>query len=123
VRIVGVVAEASIAMLRAVEAGHVVEVPVLPTLADGLAGNLEAGTITVDLTRQYVEQVVAVTEDEIADGIRFLAFEHGIVSEGSGAVGVAALRSGRVELGAGTTALIITGRNITPATLAAVLAG
>jgi threonine dehydratase len=122
VRVVGVVAAASPAMLRAYEAGHVEPVSVEPTLADGLAGNLEPATITIDIARQHVDSIVEVDEESIADGMRLLAFEHGVVSEGSGAVGVAALQTGAIEpAGEGTTAVIVTGRNIASATLAAVL--
>ncbi|HEY2813622.1 MAG TPA: pyridoxal-phosphate dependent enzyme [Acidimicrobiales bacterium] len=123
VRIVGVVAEASPAMRRAVEVGHPDPVTILPTLADGLAGNIEPASITVGIASAYVESIVGVTEDQIAAAIRFLAFEHGVVSEGSGAVGVAALQSGRVAAGLldGRTALLITGRNIAAATLSKIL--
>ena len=124
VRVVGVVAKASPAMLRAYEVGHDEPVVVEPTLADGLAGNLERSTITIDIAREHVDTIVAVSEGAIGDGMRYLAFEHGIVSEGSGAVGVAALQVGLVEPSSeGTTAVLITGRNIEPETLAAVLRG
>jgi threonine dehydratase len=122
VRVVGVVAAASPAMLRAYEVGHVEPVSVEQTLADGLAGNLEPATITIDIARAHVDTMVEVDEEAIAEGMRLLAFEHGVVSEGSGAVGAAALLTGSIELeGDGTTAVIVTGRNITPAALAAVL--
>ena len=86
-------------------------ITVQPTLADGLAGNLEPGTVTVDLTRQLVADIVTVSEDEIADAIDLLFREHGLVVEGSGAVGVAALLHGRVAV-IGPTAVVVTGRNI-----------
>jgi threonine dehydratase len=122
VRVVGVVAAASPAMLRAYEAGHVDPVSLEPTLADGLAGNLEPATITVEIVRQHVDSIVEADEHAIADAMRFVAFEHGIVSEGSGAVGVAALQTVSIEqAGEGTTAVIVTGRNIAFATLADVL--
>jgi threonine dehydratase len=124
VRVVGVVAEASPAMLRAYEVGHDEPVVVEPTLADGLAGNLEPDTITVDIARHHVDTIVAASEDAIAAGMRYLAFEHGIVSEGSGAIGVAALQTGAIEPAAeGTTVVLVTGRNVAPATLASVLSG
>ena len=91
------VAAASPAMLRAYEVGHVEPVVVEPTLADGLAGNLEPATITVDIAREHVDAIVEVSEESIAAAMRYLAFEHGIVSEGSGAVGVAAVQTGLVE--------------------------
>ena len=98
VRVVGVQAAASPAILAALEDGGATPIVVQPTLADGLAGNIEAGSVTIDLVRRYVADIVTVTEDEIGDAIRFLAREHGLIVEGSGAVGVAALLQGRVAL-------------------------
>ena len=119
VRVVGVQAAASPAISHAING----EAPIVvhPTLADGLAGNIERGSVTIDLARRLVAHIVTVTEDEIADAIRFLAREHGLVVEGSGAVGVAALMTGKVEPGDGTTAVLLTGRNIAPKILTAIL--
>ena len=90
VRIVGVEPEWSPAVGAAMTAGSVVEVDVGPTIADGLAGNIEPGSVTVALARRLADSMLTVTEDEIRDAIRFLAFEHGVVSEGAGAVATAA---------------------------------
>jgi threonine dehydratase len=54
-------------------------------------------------------EVVEVTEDELADGIRALAHEHGIVAEGAGAAAVAAIRAGKAPEGIA----VVSGRNIT----------
>jgi threonine dehydratase len=121
-RVVGVVAEASPAMRAALAAGHAVGVPVRERLADGLAGNIEPGSVTIPLCSRHLDDLVAVSEAEIAEAMRYLVREHGLVAEGSGAAGVAALRSGRVEQ-RGTTVTIVTGRNVTAETLARVLAG
>ena len=121
VRVVGVQAAASPAVLAAVENDGATPIVVQPTLADGLAGNIEAGSVTIDLVRRHVADIVTVTEDEIGDAIRFLAREHGLIVEGSGAVGVAALMHGKVTVDGGTTAVLLTGRNIAPKVLAAVL--
>jgi threonine dehydratase len=120
VRVVGVEAAASPAVRVAVEGGHA-PIDVKPTLADGLAGNIESGSVTVDIVRRHVDDIVSVTEDEIADAIRFLATQHGLVVEGSGAVGVAALLHGRINAGEGSTVVLLTGRNIAPKVLADLL--
>jgi threonine dehydratase len=120
VRVVGVVPEASPAMRVALAAGSAVEVPVRETLADGLAGNIEPGSVTVPLCSRHLEDLVAVSEAEIAEAMRYLVREHGLVAEGAGAAAVAAIRAGRVELH-GTTVAIVTGRNVTAGTLAGVL--
>ena len=111
-RIIGVEAEQSRAMSAAVAAGRTVPVPVGETLADGLAGNLEPGSITVALVRQHVAEIVAVSEVEIEDAMRLLAREHGFIVEGAGAAGAAALVAGRVAVEEGMTIAILTGRNI-----------
>lgn len=123
VRVVGVEAAQSPALRTALDAGHPVAISPGPTLADGLAGNFEPGSVTFDLVRRTVADVVTVGEDDIATAMRFLAHEHGLIAEGAGAVGVAALLTRRVAPVAGPTVVIITGRNVTDDTFSAVLAG
>jgi threonine dehydratase len=86
--------------------------PQAATLADGLAGGVEAGSITLDLVPQVVDDIVLVTEAEIEDAIRWLLAEHGQVAEGAGAVGVAAVLSSRIALDQGPTAIVVSGGNI-----------
>ena len=123
VRVVGVEAAQSPALRTALDAGHPVAISPGPTLADGLAGNFEPGSVTFELVRRTVADVVTVSEDDIATAMRFLAREHGLIAEGSAAVGVAALLTRRVAPAAGPTVVIVTGRNIAADTLAAVLTG
>lgn len=121
VRIVAVECEASAPVLASLAAGEIVPVEVGPTIADGLAGNLEPGSVTFDLIRRDVTEVVIVSETEIETAIRFLASEHGLVVEGAGAVAVAALLAGRVGPSPGPTVALVTGGNIDRSTLACVL--
>lgn len=123
IRVIGVEAEQSRAMSAAVAAGRTVPVPVGETLADGLAGNLEPGSITVEIVRQHVDEIVAVSEADIEGAMRWLAREHGLVVEGAGAAGVAALLTGKIAVGKGTTVAVLTGRNISLDQYAAVLQG
>lgn len=119
-RIVGVEAAASPAVSAAVAAGRIVRVPIAPTLADGLGGNLEPGSVTPEAARGRVHGFVQVGEDTIAEAIRVLATECGLVAEGAAAVGVAALLAGTVPL-AGPPVVVLTGRNIDPDRLAGLL--
>lgn len=121
--VVGVEAQASRAVSSSVAAGRVVTVPIGPTLADGLAGNLEAGSVTPGLVAGAVRSFVPVTEDEITTAIRYLALRCGLVVEGSGAVGVAALMAGKVSAVASTAVVVLTGRNIAGPTFAAIVGG
>jgi threonine dehydratase len=120
-RIVGVQPEASPAIKRALAVGRIEPVAVRPTLADGLAGNLEPGTITLEPIQRLVDDVVLVSEEEIVAAMRALLDHHHLVVEGAGAVGLAALQAGRVAAGR-RVALVLTGRNVATETLRRVLA-
>jgi threonine dehydratase len=122
VRVVGVQADASPAILAAVQHDGPTQIEVRPTLADGLAGNIEPASVTVELVRRHVDDIVTVDEDQIADAIRFLLREHGLLVEGAGAVGVAALLQGRVPVDGAPTAVLLTGRNISLDVLGGLLA-
>jgi threonine dehydratase len=114
--VVGVQSEASPALHAALASGQLVTVEVKPSLADGLSGNVEAGSITFDLLRTHVREVALVTEAAIADAMRWLLVNEHILVEGSGAVGVAALLSGKLSL-QGPLAVILTGRNVAASVL------
>jgi threonine dehydratase len=120
VSVVGVESAASQGLSAAVAAGEVVTVPVGPTLADGLAGNLEPGSITPAIVAAQKATLTTVDEAEIRTAIRYLAEEHGLVVEGSGAAGLAAVQAGKVPSDV-PTVVIITGRNIATPTFAEVL--
>ena len=96
VRIVGVESEASPSMSTALSAGAIVPIDVEPTVADGLAGNLEPGAVTVDIALAHGVEVLTVSEADIRSAMAFSASKMGLVLEGAGAVGVAALRAGVV---------------------------
>ena len=113
-QVVGVVPAAFPAMRVALEAGRVVEIEGEPTVADALHGNIEPGSVTVDLLRGI--DVVEVTEAQIEEAMRYLAREHGLVTEGAGAAAVAAQRAHGVD-----GIAIVSGRNVTRETFARVL--
>jgi threonine dehydratase len=122
VRVVGVQSEASPSMRAALDAGRIVPVPDRPTLADGLTGNLEPGSVTLELARRHLDDVVLVTEAEIAEAMRFLCREHGLVAEGAGASAVGATLAGRIDRCAGSLVTLVTGRNVALDVLARVIA-
>lgn len=98
------------AMSLALAAGGAVDVPDLPTLADGLAGRVDQEMYLQG--KQALDGIATVEEADIAAAIRFLHEEHGAVVEGSGAVGVAALRSGALKVSAFPIAVTVSGGNI-----------
>ncbi|MGP4023264.1 threonine ammonia-lyase [Actinomadura sp. 3N407] len=111
VRIVGVESAVSRGVSASVSAGRVVDVEVGETFADGLPGNLEAGSVTPEVIGGTAE-LTAVTDDRIRTAMRWLFREHGLVAEGAGAAGVAAVLAGKTEV-TGRLVVIVTGRNIT----------
>jgi threonine dehydratase len=115
VRLIGVEAAASTAFSAALDAGGVVDVAIGETIADGITGGLEPGSITVDIVRAGGQTtMVTVTEDALLDAIAYLHREHGLVVEGAGAAGVAAVRARELS---GTVVVLVTGRNVTDSVL------
>jgi threonine dehydratase len=110
VRILGAQSVRTAAMAKSIAADRVVPIPSEPTLADGLAGGID--DFALDVGRHALDGIATIDEDAIAAGIRFLHAEEGIVAEGSGAVGVAALRTGALRVERFPAAIVITGRNI-----------
>ena len=110
VRIVGVQGTRSAAMARSLEAGRVTPVPHELTLADGLAGDIDE--FAFDIGKHALDVLAIVTEEEIEMAIAWLYTEEGLVVEGSGAVGVAALLQKKVYKPAGPVAVVLSGANI-----------
>lgn len=109
ITVIGVEAAASQAVSTSVAAGEVVEVPIGETLADGLAGNLEPGSVTVDILKMHTPTFVTVDEPEIAAAIRSLYVDHDLIAEGAAATSYAVMQSMDVS---GPVVAVITGRNI-----------
>ena len=119
VRIVGAQSVRTNAMSLALASGHATDIPDLPTLADGLAGLVDAEMLAQG--QAALDAIVTVEEEEIAEAIRWLHTAHGVRVEGSGAVGVAALRSGRLRPEAFPVAVTVSGANIDAARWAAIV--
>jgi ectoine utilization protein EutB len=112
IRVVGVSMARGAAMYESLRAGHPVAVEELETLADSLGGGIGlANRYTFAMCRDLLDDVVLLTEDEIAGGIRHAFMNEGEVVEGAGAVGIAALLAGKVKP-TGPTAIVVSGRNI-----------
>ena len=110
VRIVAVQAAASPSLPESLKLGTpLLRYPAAPTLADGVSGGI--GEI-VFRHRDLLDEVVVVPEPDLEKAIVALLTEDQVVAEGAGALGVAALRCGRLDPEAGRTAVVITGGNI-----------
>ncbi len=92
----------------------------LPTLADGLSGAVEEGSITIPMMEKYVDDFLLVSEDEIAYAMAFAWYVYHEKIEGSGAVGLAAVLSGKVETR--PSVIIISGGNVQPEVHAEIVA-
>lgn len=120
VRVIGVQSEETAAMTHSVRAGRVQETPVTPTLADGLAGQIDEEALYIG--QRCADDLVLVTEAEIGESIAWLHRTTSMKVEGAGAVTVAALRHGRVTPQTGPIAAVVSGQNIDDSRLATLLA-
>lgn len=113
IRVIGVSMERGPVMYHSLQAGRPVQMPEEPTLADSLQGGIGLNNqYTFQLVQQYVDEVILVSEAEIARGMAFAFFEQQLVLEGGAAVGVAALLHDKVPKLGGNVALVLSGGNI-----------
>jgi threonine dehydratase len=120
-RVIGVQAANVAPVNRSLDAGRPIEVGTQFTIADGIAVK-RPGAITLPIIKEYVDEVVEVTEDEIAKGIFHCVQNNRIVVEGAGAASVAAIIAGKVSLkSSDTVCAVLAGGNIDANLLALIL--
>jgi threonine dehydratase len=121
-RVIGVEPDGSAALSAALAAGEVV--PIQPqTIADGLGAPF-TGEHSLAVARERVDEVVLVTDEEIAEAMRFLYERAKLACEPAGAAATAALLARKVAVDADeTVAAIVSGGNVDPGKAAAILAG
>ncbi len=113
VRIIGVSMERGAAMHESLAAGRPVEVEELATLADSLGGGIGLDNrYTFAMTQTLVDEVILLTEAEIAAGIRHIYWQERQIVEGAGAVGVGAMLAGKLHEPAGPVVSLLSGGNI-----------
>jgi threonine dehydratase len=119
-RVIGVQVEACASFPASLAAGAPVTFDARGTIADGIAVK-RPGEITLELVRRWVDELVVVGEDEIAEAMVWLMERSKLVVEGGGAVGVAALLAGRVAPApTGSTVLVLSGGNVDAGLLATI---
>lgn len=111
IRVVGVQASNANAMQLAMKNGRVEPIVVTKTIADGTAV-AKPGDLTFEIINQFVDEVVTVSEDEIAQAYLYLLETCNISTEGSGALVVAAIMSGKVNVAGRNIAGVVSGGNI-----------
>ncbi|MEP3295496.1 MAG: pyridoxal-phosphate dependent enzyme [Pseudoruegeria sp.] len=110
-RLVGVSAINSMAMATSIRAGHNIEVTHTETLADGCAGGVDDGSITLPLGREVIDELIDCTEDQIADGIRHMAWTEKMLVEGSAGLAQAAWELNTANRSGKVSAVILCGAN------------
>lgn len=111
-RVIGISMERGAAMAESLKAGQPVRVEELPTLADSLGGGVGLqNRVTFRMVRDLVDEVLLLSEPDIAAGIRHCYSEERQIVEGGAAVGVAALLAGRIRVD-GPTIALLSGTNI-----------
>jgi threonine dehydratase len=120
VRVVGVQVETVAAYPASLAAGHPIAVDAALTIADGIAVK-RPGELTLRLVERWLDDVVTVPEDEVAEAMVLLMEKAKLVVEGAGAVGVAALLGGQTAPAAnGTTVVVLSGGNVDAGLLASI---
>jgi len=120
-RVVGVEPETADDATRSYYSGALQTVKNPPTIADGTR-TPSLGKLTFPLVRRYVDAMATVSEDAIMEAVRVLFFRMKLVVEPSGALGLAALLSGKVQA-KGRMGVILSGGNIDGPTMRHILAG
>jgi threonine dehydratase len=117
VRIYGVEPEGACAMRKSLDAGHAVHIDNIDTIADGLAPPM-AGELTFEFVKEYVEDIVTVSDGEIVEAMGVLLGRAKVLTEPAGAAGMAALLSGCIPLEAGDRVVaVLSGGNVALADL------
>lgn len=110
--VVGVEPANSAFMAASLRAGRLVEVEERETVADAVAGGIEAGAVTFALCRNYVDRIVTVSEDAILRAMSLMARHHGRIAEGAGALALAGLLTAAGDFLGRRVLCVVSGGNI-----------
>ena len=119
-KVIGVQAATVPSMYESCKAGKITTVPDGETLADGIHV-LTPGNMTFEMCQKYVDEIVTVTEDEIAAAILALVEGQKTVAEGAGATPVAACMFGKVDTSGKKTVCVVSGGNVDVTTLSRII--
>jgi len=112
VKVYGVQSASAPSMKNSVESGEVQALPAIATtIADGIAVK-KPGSLTYEICKKYVDEIVTVTDDEISAAILALMEQHKLVTEGAGAVSVAAAMFNKVDLKGKKAVCVLSGGNV-----------
>ncbi len=111
IKVYGVQAAGAPSMYKSVKDGTIERLDSVSTIADGIAVK-EPGDLTYELCRQYVDEIVTVSDDEISAAILALIEQHKLIAEGAGAVAVAAVMFDKIPIKGKKVACLVSGGNI-----------
>lgn len=111
IKVYGVEAQGAPSMKKAIENNQIEGLSSVSTIADGIAVK-KPGALTYELCKKYVDEIVTVTDDEISAAILALMEQHKLVTEGAGAVGVAAAMFGKLDLKGKKAVCVLSGGNV-----------
>ena len=111
VKVYGVQAAGAPSMKNSVQGKEIQELAGVSTIADGIAVK-KPGDLTFELCQKYVDEIVTVSDDEISAAILALMEKHKLVTEGAGAVSVAAAMFGKIDLKGKKAVCVLSGGNI-----------
>ena len=111
VKVYGVQAAGAPSMYRSIQQHEQLTLDSVATFADGIAGK-HPGDLTYQICSKYVDEIVTVTDDEIATAILALIEKHKMIAEGAGAVAVAAAMFDKVDLQGKKAVCVVSGGNI-----------
>jgi threonine dehydratase len=112
VRIIGVQSEASPVMYESLKSGKIVDIEMHESIADGLHGGIEKGSMTFSMVQMYVDDLWLVKEKTIRKAIYLLWKEEKQIVEGSGAIAIAPILENKHTFVGETVAAVISGGNI-----------
>ncbi|MDD5162955.1 MAG: threonine/serine dehydratase [Candidatus ainarchaeum sp.] len=112
IKLIGVQSNASPVMYKSLKAGKIVDVAIKNSIADGLSGGIEKGSVTFEICQKYVDEIILVNETTIQKAIKMLWENQKEISEGAGAVGLAAILENKKRFKNKTTVVVISGGNI-----------
>lgn len=111
IKVIGVQTKNAPSMYESLKCGHVEATPVNKTIADGIAVG-EPGDLTFSIIKDYVDEIITVSETEISQAFLLLLENCNLVCEGAGAVSVAAIMSRKLDLKNKKVGAILSGGNI-----------
>lgn len=120
IKVYGVQSSGAPSMATSLQEGKIQHLSAVSTIADGIAVK-EPGINTFEMCNKYIDEVVTVSDDEIAAAILALLEQHKIVAEGAGAVAVAAAMFNKLPIRNKTVVCLVSGGNIDVTTLSRVI--